>query len=229
MRADLIDIQVEDRGEEVVITLSGVLGEYQLSAVREKLQMLVSGPGIFFFMNLQHVRFTTEAYRDLFLDMLNMVRKQKAALILIFDNDEQRAYFDRFKNLFEIRKSIEEYKNKDLKKQINLIGVHYERKSGITLSPGAAFTVAVLFIGWFATLFAILIGQGRDIADKQAQITALQSQKTRYIREIDKLESAIGPMRKLGVVQDTTLLNSFNLIQDWISYLEYLENNRREK
>lgn len=33
MRADLIDIQVEDRGEEVEISLYGILGEYQLSAV----------------------------------------------------------------------------------------------------------------------------------------------------------------------------------------------------
>jgi hypothetical protein len=36
-------------------------------------------------------------------------------------------------------------------------------------------------------------------------------------------------MRKLGVVQDTTLLSSFGAIQDWVSYLEYLEKNRREK
>ena len=51
----------------------------------------------------------------------------------------------------------------------------------------------------------------------------------RDIREIDRLESAIGPMRKLGVVQDTTLLSSFGAIQDWVTYLEYLEKTRREK
>ena len=49
------------------------------------------------------------------------------------------------------------------------------------------------------------------------------------MREIDRLESSIGPLRKLGVVQDTTMLSSFGIIQDWVTYLEYLENTRREK
>ena len=87
----------------------------------------------------------------------------------------------------------------------------------------------MFLIGWAVTLFVIVVGQGREISDKQAQITALESQKARYIREIDRLESAIGPMRKLGVVQDTTLLSSFGAIQDWVTYLEYLEKTRREK
>jgi hypothetical protein len=80
-----------------------------------------------------------------------------------------------------------------------------------------------------AVLFFIIAAQGREIADKQAQIIALQAQKDRYVHEIDRLESSIGPLRKLGVVQDTTMLSSFGVIQDWVSYLEYLENDRREK
>ena len=212
MRADLIDIQVEDRGEEVEISLYGILGEYQLSAVREKLEMLVRGPGVFFFVNLQHARFTTDAYRGLFLD----------------DSEELHAYFERYRNIFEIYRSREEYRKSGISKQVNLVGVHYEKKS-ISLSPGFAISVALFLIGWAVSLFVIVVGQGREISDKQAQITALESQKARYIREIDRLESAIGPMRKLGVVQDTTLLSSFGAIQDWVTYLEYLEKTRREK
>ena len=78
-------------------------------------------------------------------------------------------------------------------------------------------------------MLIIISTQGHDLSDKQAQIIALQNQKERYIKEIDKLESSIGPLRKLGVVQDTTMLSSFGLIQDWVGYLEYLENTRREK
>ena len=129
MRADLIDIQVEDRGEEVEISLYGILGEYQLSAVREKLEMLVCGPGVFFFVNLQNARFTTEAYRGLFLEMLNLVKQQNATLILLFDNDELNAYFERYKNIFEIYKNREEYRKSGLSKQVHLVGLHYEKKS----------------------------------------------------------------------------------------------------
>ena len=228
MRADLIDIQVEDRGEEVEIALFGILGEYQLSAVREKLEMLVRGPGVFFFVNLQNVRFTTEAYRSLFLEILNLVKQQKATLILLFESEELKAYFERYRNIFEIYRNREDYRKSGISKQVHLVGLHYEKRS-ISLSPGFAISVALFLIGWAVTLFVIVVGQGREISDKQAQITALESQKARYIREIDRLESAIGPMRKLGVVQDTTLLSSFGAIQDWVSYLEYLEKDRREK
>ena len=228
MRADLIDIQVEDRGEEVEISLYGILGEYQLSAVREKLEMLVCGPGVFFFVNLQNARFATEAYRSMFLEVLNMVKKQNATLILIFYSEELDEYFARYRNIFEIYKSREEYRKSGLSKQVHLVGLHYEKKS-ISLSIGFAISVALFLVGWTITMFAVVVEQGREISDKQAQITALESQKARYIREIDRLESAIGPMRKLGVVQDTTLLSSFGAIQDWVTYLENLEKNRREK
>ena len=228
MRADLIDIQVEDRGEEVEISLYGILGEYQLSAVREKLEMLVCGPGVFFFVNLQNARFTTDAYRGLFLEMLNLVKQQNATLILLFDSDELNAYFERYRNIFEIYKNREAYRKSGLSKQVHLVGLHYEKKS-ISLSIGLAVFIALFLMGWTITLFSVVVGQGREITDKQAQITALESQKARYIREIDRLESAIGPMRKLGVVQDTTLLSSFGAIQDWVTYLENLEKNRREK
>jgi len=228
VRADLIDIQVEDRGEEVEISLFGILGEYQFSAVREKLEMLVHGPGIFFFVNLQNARFTTDAYRSLFLEVLNYVKQQKATLILIFDSEELYSYFDRYRNIFEIYKSREDYRRSGLSKRVHLVGLHYEKRS-ISLSPGFAVSVLLFLIGWAVTLFVIIVGQGREISEKQAEITALESQKARYIREIDRLESAIGPMRKLGVVQDTTLLSSFGAIQNWVTYLEFLERDRREK
>ena len=190
--------------------------------------MLVRGPGVFFFVNLQNTRFTTEAYRGLFLEILNLVKQQNATLILLFDSDELNAYFDRYRNIFEIYKNREEYRKSGLSKQVHLVGLHYEKKS-ISLSIGFAISVALFLVGWTITMFAVVVGQGREISDKQAQITALESQKARYIREIDRLESAIGPMRKLGVVQDTTLLSSFGAIQDWVTYLENLEKNRREK
>ena len=45
MRADLIDIQVEDHGDDVEISLSGSLSRVHLPAVREKIEMLTKGPG----------------------------------------------------------------------------------------------------------------------------------------------------------------------------------------
>jgi len=229
MRAELIDIQVEDHGDDVEISLSGSLSKIQLPAVREKIEMLTKGPGCFFFLNLQRAHFKTAEYLDLFLEVLDSIKAQNSALILIFDSEEQKAYFEKYKNIFEVYESRSAYKNSGIRKQMSQIGVHYGKKTGLRLSPAVAISASILIIGWAITLFLIIAAQGRDIADKQAQIIALQSQRDRYVREIDKLESSIGPLRKIGVLQDTSMLSSFGIIQDWVSYLEYLENSRREK
>ena len=229
MRADLIDIQVEDHGDDVEITLSGSLGSYQLAAVREKIEMLADGPGCFIFVNLEHAHFKVNDYLDLFLELLNKLQAKDSKLILIFKNEEQEAYFEKYRNIFEIYESREAYKDSGLSKQLLQIGVHDGSKTGIRLSPSVAIAASLLIVGWAITLFLIIAAQGRDIADKQAQIIALQSQKDRYVHEIERLESSIGPLRKLGVVEDTTMLTSFGVIHDWVSYLEFLENARREK
>ncbi|WP_298770683.1 hypothetical protein [uncultured Fibrobacter sp.] len=229
MKSELIDIQVESRENDVEITLSGSLGFAQVSAVKEKLDMLVDGPGCFYFLNLQNAHFTSDRYLDVFLELLNRVKAQKSSLILIFDSTEQYNFFSKYQNIFEVYENRNAYKKSGTKKQLQQIGLHYGMRSGITVSSGVAVAFISLILGWMVTLFVIISTQGHEISDKQAQIIALQNQKDRYIREIDKLESSIGPLRRLGVVQDTTMLSSFGLIQDWVGYLEYLENTRREK
>ena len=229
MKSDLIDIQVESRGNDVELTLSGSLGTAQLEAVKEKLDMLVKGPGCFFFLNLQNAHFTSDRYLEVFLELLNRVKAQKSTLILIFGSAELYDFFSKYLNIFEVYENRNAYKKSGIKKQLQQIGLHYGLRSGITVSSGVAVAFITLILGWMITLFLIISTQGHDLADKQAQIIALQNQKERYIREIDKLESSIGPLRKLGVVQDTTMLSSFGLIQEWVGYREYLENTRREK
>lgn len=229
MKSDLIDIQVESRGNDVEISLSGSLGFAQFSAVKEKLAMLVDGPGCFFFLNLQNAHFTSNQYIDFFLELLSRAKSQKSALILVFDSEEQYKYFENVRNIFEIYENRAAYKKSGFRKQLQQIGIHYGTPTGISLSPSVAVCFLAIMFGILVTLFIIVSIQGHDISDKQAQIIALQNQKERYIHEIDKLESSIGPLRKLGVIQDTTMLSSFGLIQDWVGYLEYLENTRLER
>jgi hypothetical protein len=229
MRADLIDIQIEDYGNDVEIALSGSLNKAQLSAVREKLDALMSGPGIFFFLNLERVHFAVDDYLDMFLDLLNKTKDRNSTMVLIFQNEDQQAYFYRYRNIFEIYESRDAYKNSGLSKQLKQVGIYYGKKTGLRLTPSVAIAAGVLIMGWLVTLFLIIAAQGKDIAAKQSQIMALQSQRDRYVQEIDKLESSIGPLKKLGVVEDTSQLNSFGAIRDWVTYLKYLESTRREE
>ena len=229
MRADLIDIQIEDFGNDVEISLSGSLSKAQLSAVREKLDSLMSGPGVFFFLNLERAHFAVDDYLEMFLDLMNKTRERNSTMVLLFRNEALLEYFSRYKNIFEIHESREAYKSSGLSKQLKQVGVYYGKKTGLRLSPSVAIAAGVLIMGWLVTLFLIIAAQGKDIADKQSQIMALESQRDRYVQEIDKLESSIGPLKRLGVVEDTSQLNSFGAIRDWVSYLKHLENTRREE
>lgn len=229
MRADLIDIQIEDFGNDVEISLSGSLSKAQLSAVREKLDSLMSGPGVFFFLNLERAHFAVDDYLEMFLDLMNKTRERNSTMVLLFRNEELLEYFSRYKNIFEIHESREAYKSSGLSKQLKQVGVYYGKKTGLRLSPSVAIAAGVLIMGWLVTLFLIIAAQGKDIANKQSQIMALESQRDRYVQEIDKLESSIGPLKRLGVVEDTSQLNSFGAIRDWVSYLKHLENTRREE
>ena len=229
MRADLIDIQIEDFGNDVEISLSGSLSKAQLSAVREKLDSLMSGPGVFFFLNLERAHFAVDDYLEMFLDLMNKTRERNSTMVLLFRNEELLEYFSRYKNIFEIHESREAYKSSGLSKQLKQVGVYYGKKTGLRLSPSVAIAAGVLIMGWLVTLFLIIAAQGKDIADKQSQSLALESQRDRYVQEIDKLESSIGPLKRLGVVEDTSQLNSFGAIRDWVSYLKHLENTRREE
>ena len=165
----------------------------------------------------------------MFLDLMNKTREKNSTMVLLFRNEEQLEYFSRYKNIFEIHESREAYKSSGLSKQLKQVGVYYGKKTGLRLSPSVAIAAGVLIMGWLVTLFLIIAAQGKDIADKQSQIMALESQRDRYVQEIDKLESSIGPLKKLGVVEDTSQLNSFGAIRDWVSYLKHLENTRREE
>ncbi len=50
---DFMNLSVEESGNDVIITLSGMFGVRELTILKNKLDMLLRGPGIFFFLNLQ--------------------------------------------------------------------------------------------------------------------------------------------------------------------------------
>ncbi len=227
MKADLIDVFMEELGDEVVIHLRGTLGVHQLAAVREKLEMLVSGPGKFWFLDLDRARFTEREYLELFLDILNLIRKKEATLVLLFDNQENKDFFERYYHVFEIYPSRKAYHQSGILKQLKQAGVTYRKQTGLRLSPGITLFFLVILTGWFLTLFSMIQKQENEIKEGQAQVMELEMLRNESIREIDELRAAIGPLRNLGLVLDSSESFSYGRIRDWIAYLELLEARRR--
>jgi len=229
MKSDWMDILVDDAGDEVVITLRGTFGLLQLPGVREKLEMLIKGPGCFFFLNIESAHFIDDAYLELFLNLLNRIKKQNAMLVFLSSKEEHRNYFSRFSHVLELYDNRKSFRRSGLLKQLKQVGINYSKQTGLRLSPGVAIALFVLLLGWFVTLFSIVYIQNKEILEQQAQIISLENQKKRSIQEIERLKSSLGSLQHLGLVVDSTTSHAFGSIRDWVGYLELLENSRSSR
>jgi len=227
MKGDLIDVLVEDFGDEVQLGLRGTFGLRQLASVREKLEMLVDGPGKIWFFDLEHSRFLEPAYLDLFLDLLNRIKGKGGLMVLLFQNKENLRFFDRLRNVFVIHASREHYHQSGLFKRLRQTGVLYSSRTGLRLSPGVAMVLVLLLAGWLLTLFSIIQYQEKEIRSRESRILELENKKREYKREIFELRAAIGPLRDLGVVVDSSGARTLGTLNDWIGYLEKMEAKRR--
>lgn len=227
MISDRIDVQVEDYGEEVLLGLRGKFGPRQMASVREKLEMLVEGPGKIWFFDLEHCSFQGSGYLDLFLDLLNRIKGKGGAMVLLFSNADNYRFFDRLRNVFSIHSSRHSYHHSGLFHRLRQTGVVYSRRTGLRLSPGVAIVLVVLLAGWMLTLFSVLQYQEKEIRSRESRILELENQKRLYSREIYELRSAIGPLRDLGVIVDSTGDRTLGTLTDWVEYLERMEAKRR--
>ena len=223
-----MDLIIKDNKNEVEISLSGRFGIKEFPLLKEKLEHLISGPGIFFFINLDRALFLDSDYLNLFLDLLNTVKKKNARLILLFSNPENELYFSRYASVFEIASSKKAFHKTGLLSQLKQAGIYYSKQTGIRLTPSVGIATGILLLGWFLTLFSIIITQNKDLASKRAEIAILEKNIYRSTQEIKRLESSIGSLQHLGLVKDKEELSAFGSIRNWLLYLDRLDSLRRE-
>jgi anti-anti-sigma regulatory factor len=222
-----MDVLVEDFGDEVVLGLRGTFDLRQLPAVREKLEMLAEGPGKVWFFQLEHARFRDPAYLDLFLDICNRLKGRDNRMILLFRNEENQQFFHRLRHIFEIHFSRSHYHRSGLLNRLRQTGVTYSKRTGMRLSPGVAIVLLVLLAGWILTLFSVIRNQEQEIRARETRLLELESRKRISEREIYELRSAIGPLRDLGIVVDSSGDQTLGSLTDWVEYLERMEARRR--
>lgn len=227
--ADLMDIVVEDDGEEVVIALSGTFGVRELAPLREKLERLLSGPGVFFFLDLENSTFLDDDYLILFLDLLNTLKKRKARLVLLFSGAQNQAYFARYSAVFEIAESRSSFRRTTLVTQLRQVGLHYSKQTGLRVTPAVAIACGIILLGWFVTLLGIIAMQNHELSERRAEIISLENENRLSVHEIERLESSIGPLRNLGIVGGKEELSTFGTVRDWFTYLDKLDSLRSEE
>ncbi|MFA6835208.1 MAG: hypothetical protein WCR04_02235 [Fibrobacteraceae bacterium] len=229
MKADLIDLFVEESGDEVYIRLKGTFGFTQLAPVREKIEMLLSGPGKIWFLDVDKARFTIQEYLPMFLDFLEKIKQKEGLFVLLFKGDSNKRFFNPYSHIFEIHPSRAAYRKTGFFKILKKVGATYSKQTGLRLSPGIAVFLLIILLGWFATLFAIIQNQATEIQERDASVMEMETQRHRLQSELEDLQAMVGPLRHLGLIVDSNSVSLNSKVNNWTNYLDMLERERRAK
>jgi len=226
MRADLIDVSIEDYGQNVLVTLRGHFTVEQVPALREKLGMLVEERKRTYLLDLQSSQFDDPAYLELFLDLLNAIAGREGRLALIFSNEANTRFFARWSKLFDIHASVQDFTRSGFLEGLRKRGVTFSKKTGVRISTGMALLVGLLIFGWILTLIAVIRYQELELSVRERTILEIEGRQRVLMTELKELHSAVGPLRELGMFESKTPGKKEAGLEQWVEYLERLEQKR---
>ncbi|MBP5248215.1 MAG: hypothetical protein J6Z31_10225 [Fibrobacter sp.] len=230
MNSEQIDLFVEESGNEVYVRISGTFGFTQFAPLREKVNRLMEGPGKIWFLDIDNARFTDKEYLKLFLSFLEKAKERDAELVLVFNDEENKKFFEPYLHIFSITGNCKTYRRKGILAAIGALGAYYSKQTGIRLSPFIALVLIVVLFCWFFTLYGIIRGQKEEIQMRDVRLIEMEQETQRIRNELDYLQSTIGPLKNLGLIVDSTTSQQSKVrIRNWTKYLDKLEERRREK
>jgi hypothetical protein len=211
---------MEFSGNEISLEFKGVLKAEHLGAVRSELFSSVEGLNKIYFVNIEQVKFRDKNYLNMFLEFLNFVKGKDSELVILFHNDECAEFFIPFFNVFKIYDSKDSYrKNIGFWEKLKMMGVTYQRSTGLRLAPGIAMIFLVLLAGWLLTLFSIISSQDKDIREREAILSELQNKYMHSVQVLENLKTSVVPLKSMGFDIDTSGNPPLGAISDWEEFL----------
>jgi anti-anti-sigma regulatory factor len=215
-----LDFAMEFSRNEISLEFKGVLKTEHFEAVRSELFSSVEGLNKIYFVNIEQVRFKDKNYLNMFLEFLNFVRGKNSELIILFHNEQCVKFFSPFFNVFKIYDSKDSYrKNIGFWEKLKIMGVTYQRSTGLRLAPGIAIIFLVLLAGWFLTLFSIISNQDKDIREREAILSELQNKYIHSVQSLENLKTSVAPLKSMGFDIDTSENPPPGAISDWEEFL----------
>jgi anti-anti-sigma regulatory factor len=225
--SERIDLSVGIHGKEVFLALRGRLREAQLPLLKENLWSASEGKDTLYFLDLEQARFESKAYLDLFVDFLNRVHERGARLVLLFESDENKAFFQRYLHIFAIFPSRHAFMRSGFLNRLRQTGVVYHRTTGLRLSPGTAGIAVAALAVLLLAFFSVIQSQDEEIRNREEKLQALENQYRASVTEIERLKGTIAPLKKMGLPIDTTQEQPLGALTDWAQFLEALEAERK--
>lgn len=215
-----LDFAMEFSENEISLEFKGILNAENLGVVRSKLFSSVDGLNKIYFVDIEQVKFRDKDYLNMFLEFLNFVKGKDSELIILFHNDGCASFFAPFFNVFRIYDSKDSYrKDIDFWEKLKMMGVTYQRSTGLRLAPGVAIVFLVLLAGWLLTLFSIISSQDKDIREREAVLSELQNKYVHSVQALENLKTSVAPLKSMGFDIDTSGNPPPGAISDWEEFL----------
>lgn len=229
MKAEQLDISIEEFGKDILITMSGNFYVEQVPNINEKMESLISDGHRDYILDIDQVIFRNDGILNFFVDLLNNINGRKGRLILIYNDDDIKSFFFGYHNIFERFSSIDDYHHSSFVRNLKRIGVSYSKKTGIRISTGVAFIIILLFSGWVLSLFGFIKQQNEQLTVLNSTVVDLKKEREKLLGEVYSLKSSIGPLIDMGMINDSLDGGSYDDVSDWIKYLEALEKRRDKR
>jgi hypothetical protein len=222
-----IELSVRVQGHEVSLALRGRLRSRQLPLLKENLWAASEGKDTLYFLDLHQARFESKDYLDLFVDYLDRLHERGAKLVFLFDDEENKIFFQRFSHIFAIFPSRHAFLRSGFLNRLRQTGVVYHKTTGLRLSPGIAGLIiafiAILLLGFLS----VIKSQDEEIHAREEKLQTLENQYRASVSEIERLRSTIAPLQKMGLPIDTTKARPLGALTDWSDFLKALEEDRK--
>lgn len=221
MKADLLDISLENYGPHDLITLRGRFVAEQIPALREKLTSLTDVRNRTFLVSLENCRFEDSSYLELFLDLVNQAQGRDSRIALIFGNEEHWNFFRRWSNIFEIHSSIHDFSRSGMVERLKRRGLIFSKRTGIRISSGMALVLSLLVLGWGLTLLSIVNQQEKELRKRETALIRLEQEQVRLQKDFKSLQARFTPLRDLGFLAIAE--SEADSLQAWLDALDSLQ------
>jgi hypothetical protein len=222
-----IELSVRVQGHEVSLALRGRLRGSQLPLLKENLWAASEGKDTLYYLDLHQARFESKDYLDLFVDYLDRLHERGARLVFLFEDDENKIFFQRFSHIFAIFPSRHAFLRSGFLNRLRQTGVVYHKTTGLRLSPGIAGLITLLIAILLLGFLSVIKSQDEEIHAREEKLQTLENQYRASVTEIERLRSTIAPLQKMGLPIDTTKARPLGALTDWSDFLQALEEDRK--
>lgn len=191
-----IDFSLWEQGGNVVLALSGPVGEATVSLLRSRVEEMAT-PDHPIVLDLLRVPSIDEKAVVALLTLQSDLRGKGTEIVLVATSQEVLERLAPYRHLFSVHPSVQSL----LATGFQTKGIRFSRRTGIRVAAPIAAFFGLLLAGWMSTLVVVVVWQFREMRRGSAEVRDLKFQIQAEKGRIEELQARLKPMEDLGLLE----------------------------